>query len=524
MRRGCLWVWLLLGLVACQCDRTPGGNDRVDAGMDAGRAGSADASATGLDAGGNGGQDAAATVTDAGSDGGADASVPDAAGPVDAAIPPDGSTPDATVGNRAPVPSGDAVSTRLSAPVTVDVLANDQDPDGDALTLAAVDAAAHGATAMAAGQVTYAPVGGYFGADTFTYTVRDGLGLTAQGIVTVTILPGPQAAAVNGDGDIIGFGEDGVAAVLVSRSAAGLAARLSTPRWSPDGTRLAFGDGTHAWTAMADGANPTRMDTPIDGATDFQGGLRRLDWSPDGQWLALVGLELSTDNDALFVTRVDGTTPYTLVDLSEDGAAWLPDSSGLVYTLRSGVVRTVWQHTLGVGNVHLFGGWVQSLSGTSRLVFQERNPTTGTPYDLDLWLVTLGSADPPQRLVPANSLAVMQREDHVAWSPLGDAVAARASVPGPNDTVMETRVTLLPPDGGAATLLAQTAVADSTFPTCLAWTPEAAPRLTWVVVSQPPDGMPAVVLRQADGSTTAAPVPSLAALAPDCLHWRDRFQ
>ncbi len=96
--------------------------------------------------------------------------------------------------NDPPVAVDDAASTAQGVAVTVDVLANDTDVEGDTLTVAAVSNGAHGSVAIVGGAVTYTPVETYFGSDTFTYTVSDGTD-TDIGTVTVTVTPTALAAA-----------------------------------------------------------------------------------------------------------------------------------------------------------------------------------------------------------------------------------------------------------------------------------------------------------------------------------------
>jgi len=73
-------------------------------------------------------------------------------------------------------------------PVTIAVLNGDTDPDGDPLGVIAVGAAAHGRTSLDGQTAVYRPAQDFVGADTFTYTVSDGV-LTAVGQVTLTITP-----------------------------------------------------------------------------------------------------------------------------------------------------------------------------------------------------------------------------------------------------------------------------------------------------------------------------------------------
>lgn len=84
----------------------------------------------------------------------------------------------------------DSATTAEDGVLVIDpatLLANDTDPDGDTLTVTTVGKPAHGtATIGADGTITYTPHRNYFGTDTFTYTVTDGVG-TDSAKVTVTI-------------------------------------------------------------------------------------------------------------------------------------------------------------------------------------------------------------------------------------------------------------------------------------------------------------------------------------------------
>jgi hypothetical protein len=92
--------------------------------------------------------------------------------------------------DRPPVAVDDAASTNEGVAVTVNVIANDSDPDGDPLTVSSVTQGALGAaTNDGNGQVTYRPNAGLAGADSFTYTVSDGRGAAATATVRVTVVP-----------------------------------------------------------------------------------------------------------------------------------------------------------------------------------------------------------------------------------------------------------------------------------------------------------------------------------------------
>jgi len=90
--------------------------------------------------------------------------------------------------NDPPVAGNDAATTTQGTPVTVAVLANDTDVDGDLLTVSGVTQGAHGAVVINPfTTVTYTPDANFLGTDMFTYTISDGQGGTATAGVTVTV-------------------------------------------------------------------------------------------------------------------------------------------------------------------------------------------------------------------------------------------------------------------------------------------------------------------------------------------------
>ena len=93
--------------------------------------------------------------------------------------------------NRAPTAGNDSATTGLNAPVTIDVLANDGDPDGDPLTITIATPPSNGTAVVENGKVVYTPNPGFSGADSFTYTVADGKGGAATATVTVTVTDQP---------------------------------------------------------------------------------------------------------------------------------------------------------------------------------------------------------------------------------------------------------------------------------------------------------------------------------------------
>jgi hypothetical protein len=97
--------------------------------------------------------------------------------------------------NVAPVARADAATTDTDTAVTVPATGNDTDPNGDPITVSGTTAAAHGTVAdNGDGTLTYTPATGFFGLDTFAYTIADPDGLSSAAIVTITVRNAPPVA------------------------------------------------------------------------------------------------------------------------------------------------------------------------------------------------------------------------------------------------------------------------------------------------------------------------------------------
>jgi Bacterial Ig domain/Calcineurin-like phosphoesterase/RTX calcium-binding nonapeptide repeat (4 copies)/Right handed beta helix region len=106
----------------------------------------------------------------------------------------------ATPPNQPPIAAGDSATTLRDQAVTIMVLANDSDPDGNPLTVGSVFEPEHGtARIQADGSILYTPALGFTGEDSFTYTINDGKGGTATATIDVTISPPPNTAPVAAD-------------------------------------------------------------------------------------------------------------------------------------------------------------------------------------------------------------------------------------------------------------------------------------------------------------------------------------
>ena len=116
--------------------------------------------------------------------------------------------------SHAPTASDDALVLDEDTSGTVNVLANDSDPDGDPLTATITTPPAGGTATIAAGVVTYRPAANYNGTDSIGYTVSDGHGNTATAAVHVTINPVEDPPSAHHD--FVTVAEDGSASVDVT--------------------------------------------------------------------------------------------------------------------------------------------------------------------------------------------------------------------------------------------------------------------------------------------------------------------
>jgi RHS repeat-associated protein len=104
--------------------------------------------------------------------------------------------------NRNPVAvddQGPAIITAQNSARTFFVLNNDFDPDGDPIAITNVTQGTNGTVTNTATTTTYTPNAGFHGIDSFTYSITDNRGGTAQAKVTVIVDQPPSVNAGPGD-------------------------------------------------------------------------------------------------------------------------------------------------------------------------------------------------------------------------------------------------------------------------------------------------------------------------------------
>jgi Big-like domain-containing protein len=159
--------------------------------------------------------------------------------------------------NLNPTPVDDEITTTQNVAGSVDVLANDSDPDGDTVSLTGHTDPAHGAVVFVGSLATYTPAHGYVGLDSFTYTVIDGIGGSATGTVNVNVAD--QAPIAAADTLMARMNASGTVDVLLNDS-------------DPDGDTVAvtsFTQGAHGAVAFTGGVATYTPVASYLGADDF---------------------------------------------------------------------------------------------------------------------------------------------------------------------------------------------------------------------------------------------------------------
>ena len=103
--------------------------------------------------------------------------------------------------NDPPNAVDDSATTRQGRAVTISVLANDTDVEGDSLTIDSVDNPQHGTAVIAGNAVTYTPDADFSGTDRFDYRARDASDDSERARVTVVVTPNaaPTATITGGN-------------------------------------------------------------------------------------------------------------------------------------------------------------------------------------------------------------------------------------------------------------------------------------------------------------------------------------
>ncbi|PLX68398.1 MAG: hypothetical protein C0602_09500, partial [Denitrovibrio sp.] len=199
--------------------------------------------------------------------------------------------------NDGPVAAEDSGVTAEDTSLTINVLANDTDVDGDVLTVESFEQPNNGTAVLNDdGTFTYTPNADYNGSDSFTYTITDGKGGTSETTVSLTVDPSnDMPIAVD---NTVTVDEDGSAVINVLANDTdidGDTLTVESFEQPTNGTAVLNDDGTFTYTPNADYNGSDSFEYTI---TDGKGGTST----------ATVNIGITSVNDGPVAAEDSGVT------------------------------------------------------------------------------------------------------------------------------------------------------------------------------------------------------------------------
>ena len=175
--------------------------------------------------------------------------------------------------NDLPLAKNDTVTTNSDTGLSINVLANDSDVDGDNLTVSSVNPGNNGSTEIVDNQIIYIPEANFIGEDSFTYFVDDGNGGTNTAQVSVKVIDSIDSGSDNNPSARVSAGllalynfDEGSGDTVFDVSAVGTALNLEIN----NPTRVNWGDGVLNLNSPSLIASVQTADKLIDGITATQ--------------------------------------------------------------------------------------------------------------------------------------------------------------------------------------------------------------------------------------------------------------
>lgn len=228
--------------------------------------------------------------------------------------------------NDGPVAEDDADTTEEDTPITVDVLGNDSDADGDDLTVisAVVPAEQGEADINPDGAITFTPAENFNGTATITYTIADGNGGTDTAELVIEVTPVNDAPEAADDAETTPFNTAVTIPVLDNDTDVDGDALRVTEATSPDGDIVINGDGTLTFTPNDGFEGDATIDYTI---TDDNGGFDSAQVTVTVEPNPLDGIVEGTDDGELIDENYTGDPEGDMVDNGDNIFSNDPDDA-----------------------------------------------------------------------------------------------------------------------------------------------------------------------------------------------------
>ncbi len=212
--------------------------------------------------------------------------------------------------NNPPVALGDSAVTTLHTPALINVLANDSDDGALAPSSLTIGAGpTHGTVSVnsSTGTITYTPAFGFFGSDSFTYTVKDDQGVASnQATVNLTVNHNPttplaQLLADPNDGTktalvVMGTTAKDTITLSIKKKTGAITVKVgksSFGPFTPTGSIFIFGLGGH------DKIKPPKTTLPVVINTDAPTGLSAVEQNSAEPAIETLQGDFTSDEDGI---------------------------------------------------------------------------------------------------------------------------------------------------------------------------------------------------------------------------------
>lgn len=320
--------------------------------------------------------------------------------------------------NNAPDAVSDSVTAIEGQDNVFAVLDNDVDTDGPVgLVITALGTPAHGIATLISGstQVQYTPTAGYYGSDSFTYTVSDSLA-TDTATVNVTVIEANDLVAQGLTGTDLGIG-------------GGSARDLDTVNWEINGTGGVLNGATtdsghmEQLTQVGNFQILTRMRSLTGGGAQARGGLMIREGTGANARMVYVATTPGTNYVYGSRTTTGGVTAETTGTAYAYPDAWMllqrtgsmvsisASSDGGNYTGMSSVTLAGLSGTLNIGPYVTNGG-----SGTSARAEMSDFEVIPMFSDIDIGVTNDPGASPDHTYNTSTQTATVTGRGSVIWS------------------------------------------------------------------------------------------------------------